>query len=291
MSFYVTLPSNGAELKSKSDKKNNTQTDFFINLNRPLDLKNYEVALVEVSFKANWLVELGSFEISADMEDTGFKLVIHRSEGVNLFDALKVIGLDLSSNFKRKFNNLEPVMTAMGSIFKMDTLPNENLVEIRVPTGFNFVLSGHVVHYFKKIIGMAFDNKSNTQGDIEFNKNNIIFNDNHISIIGNDDFVIHITPTDFTFKIINEIFLYSNIIDYQFIGSEMAQLLRVISVNRLPLNKLVDIIYDSPHYVPVLDNKIQSIRMFLRDSQGDPIRFTDTNSKVIYKLHFRKIKN
>ena len=291
MSFYVTLPSNGAELQSESGRKNNTQTDFFINLNRPIDLKNHEVALVEVSFKANWLVELGSFEINTDGEDIGFKLVIHRSEGINLFDALKIIGLDLSSNFKRKFNKLESLMTAMGSIFKMDTLQNENLIEIRVPTGFNFILGGHIVHYFKNIIGKSVENNSTTQNVSDFNKNNIIFNENSIIIIGNDDIVVHITPSDFTLKIINEIFLYTNIIDYQFIGSEMAQLLRVISVNRVPLNKLVDIIYDSPHYVPLLDNKIQSIRMFLRDAQGDPIRFTDTNSKVIYKLHFREIKN
>ena len=46
MSFYVTLPSNGADLKSEYGMATNTQTNYFINLKQPLDLSitDYEVA-------------------------------------------------------------------------------------------------------------------------------------------------------------------------------------------------------------------------------------------------------
>ena len=61
MSFYVTLPSNGADLKTEEDLKKNTKTDFVINFDHPLELRyyDYEVALVEVWFPFNWKVKYG----------------------------------------------------------------------------------------------------------------------------------------------------------------------------------------------------------------------------------------
>ncbi len=46
MNFYVTLPSNGADLSTEEARINNTQTDFTIKLNKPLEFNiPYEVAL------------------------------------------------------------------------------------------------------------------------------------------------------------------------------------------------------------------------------------------------------
>ena len=56
MSYYVTLPSNGADLTSEYGLKNNTQSDFEIDLKKPLDFsyKNYEVGLSQFSCQLSY---------------------------------------------------------------------------------------------------------------------------------------------------------------------------------------------------------------------------------------------
>ena len=66
MSYFVTLPSNGADLTSEYGKINNTQTDFEIDLKKPLDVsyKDYEVGLSQFSCDLSWLINIGKFKIS-----------------------------------------------------------------------------------------------------------------------------------------------------------------------------------------------------------------------------------
>jgi len=62
MNFYITLPSNGSDTTFEYGKKHNTQTDFSTELKEPLvfDNYNYEVALVECSYRKNWIIDLGT---------------------------------------------------------------------------------------------------------------------------------------------------------------------------------------------------------------------------------------
>lgn len=62
MSYYVTLPSNGADITSDHEKEHNTQTVFETDLKVPLELhQNFRVGLAEVCFKKLWLVNIGKF--------------------------------------------------------------------------------------------------------------------------------------------------------------------------------------------------------------------------------------
>ena len=65
MKYYISLPSDKTDLQSEYGNKNNTQTDLFTNLGKSIDISNqeYEVALVEISFRVSWLVNLGRFKI------------------------------------------------------------------------------------------------------------------------------------------------------------------------------------------------------------------------------------
>ena len=47
MSYFVTLPSNGADLKTEEDLQNNTQTDFVIKLNRTLNFFQQTICKLE----------------------------------------------------------------------------------------------------------------------------------------------------------------------------------------------------------------------------------------------------
>lgn len=87
----------------------------------------------------------------------------------------------------------------------------------------------------------------------------------------------------------HEIILYSNICDFTYFGSHKLQILRAC---KFPLeNGMYDhvIIYDTPHYVPVIGNRIQEIEVELRDLEGK--FFPILEGHTIIKLHFRKIEN
>ena len=86
----------------------------------------------------------------------------------------------------------------------------------------------------------------------------------------------------------HEIILYSNICDFSYFGSNKLPILRAC---KFPLRSgKFDfvIIYDTPHYVPVIGNRIQEIEIELRDLQGH--LFPIDEGHAIVKLHFRKIE-
>ena len=64
-------------------------------------------------------------------------------------------------------------------------------------------------------------------------------------------------------KCISALFIYCNIIDYQFIGNTYAPLLRTILVNENSDNygKYIDHIFSKPHYIPVSVNTIDTIEI------------------------------
>ena len=47
--------------------------------------------------------------------------------------------------------------------------------------------------------------------------------------------------------------------------------------------------YDSPHYLRVNKTLIETIKIHIRDEQGNKVLFEDSN--IIAKLHFRPKKN
>ena len=88
-------------------------------------------------------------------------------------------------------------------------------------------------------------------------------------------------------KCISALFIYCNIIDYQFIGNTYAPLLRTILVNENSDNygKYIDHIFSKPHYITVSVNTIDTIEINIRDDTGAPIHFEA--GKILVKLHFK----
>ena len=94
MSYYVTLPSNGADLKSEHGLLNNSQSDFEIELKVPLDFsyKEYEVALAEISFRKTWLIDIGNFKIIDTVKKNIIKEVnIQVLDGISIKKLIYII--------------------------------------------------------------------------------------------------------------------------------------------------------------------------------------------------------
>ena len=85
---------------------------------------------------------------------------------------------------------------------------------------------------------------------------------------------------------INELYIYTNYIENQHVGSEMVKLLKFVNVNGFNLDNCSHI-FDFPHYLSLDTNYIDIIRIYMRHSYGNKIRFNEEQSKVLVKLHFK----
>ena len=90
------------------------------------------------------------------------------------------------------------------------------------------------------------------------------------------------------------IFIYANIIEYQYVGDTKAPLLRVIdSKQRLKNGSVCElepthrIVFTNLDYKKLLTNTIQSISIELRTETGQLVPFSGTG-KVILTLQFKK---
>lgn len=86
-------------------------------------------------------------------------------------------------------------------------------------------------------------------------------------------------------NVISSLYVYCDIIDYQFVGDSKVQLLRTVSTHNSSFDHF-DIIYDSPHYLPVNKKTINTINIFIASDTGDKILFN--SGKVFVKLHFKQ---
>jgi hypothetical protein len=83
---------------------------------------------------------------------------------------------------------------------------------------------------------------------------------------------------------ISSLYLYTDIIEHQFVGDTFAPLLRTIAVpNNLRYGDNISHDYIQPHYIPIIRNNIDNIEIDF--DTGESIQFV--SGKVIVKSHFR----
>jgi hypothetical protein len=99
--------------------------------------------------------------------------------------------------------------------------------------------------------------------------------------------VIFNTTVAVTPKNVSLIFIYTDIIEYQYVGDTTAPLLRINTVQEESHTNSWSH-YDSPHYLTCNSNSISSILIYLKDQDGNDIKFI-SNGVLSLKLHFRPI--
>lgn len=83
-------------------------------------------------------------------------------------------------------------------------------------------------------------------------------------------------------------YIYSDIIQEQFVGHVSAQLLRIVNMKTGEYGGSVILEYDRLQYVPISKKHIESIQIQIKSDQNKCINFS--YGKVIIKLHFRPVK-
>lgn len=265
MSFYVTLPSNAPSHIP------NTQSDFTTFFSEPLKLAgSYEVALANINFTSNFLVNFGSLKLrrlfKSDLDETRDEVTVNLTipNGINLIDFVSYLNHRTSQEFdfssKSKLNkNL--------SRHDFDHLDNYKLKEYFTKFHDVIVLNHTEIHIIETLglIKHVFTTISH--------QSSVFCKSRHLPEI---------------FNIINYIIIYTDIIESQFFGNKKTQILRSIPISYY--NGEIQSNFDNNHYVKVKDTYINSINIQLRDIWGSPIHFDDFFSYVILNLHFQPLK-
>ena len=89
-------------------------------------------------------------------------------------------------------------------------------------------------------------------------------------------------------KSIESIYIYSDIVENQYVGDYKVPLLRVVPV-RSNFGEMDWIHYDKPHYMRLSRENINNIEINIRDSTGEFVSFE--SGKVIVTLVFRRISS
>jgi hypothetical protein len=273
MNFYVTLPSNGSDLTSEYGKLNNTKSDFESELKIPLDLeyKKYEVGLTEISFNKSFNINIGRFILfDTTLNKNLFDVQINMLDGQPFSEVLTMLNIHL--------NTFESTNTDDKIAFIISNKTGQ--VEITVPETCSLEIKG----YFASLLESTLQISDFGKALKNFNQPKFHSLD-HITIYpGLVSSQVASTCTHLNY--IQQLYIYTNIIDEVHVGNEMLKLMRVVTV-RGELNQNISEIFTVPHYLPLDSSYIERIRMFVCDVEGNKIDFHQQKSNVIYKLHFK----
>jgi len=87
---------------------------------------------------------------------------------------------------------------------------------------------------------------------------------------------------------IPSIYIYSDIIKYQFVGDAKVPLLGVLPVQGVDGEQQYWS-FNPPYYIPVAISTLSSVNIHLADDKGDEIPFFG-DGKVVARLHFRRVR-
>lgn len=287
MSFYIILPSNaGKELDDK-------QSDFTVYLKNSIKLNTaYEVALVEISYKNLIHFELGEIELIDKINQKLYTLKVLAIEGELLSDFFDRIYLSVLKIIPpveiKRTENEKIISTIINPIqFSIKKFTDDYIsYSVEFFTKFKISFKGALLQNFLNLIELNSDKISDKE--IIENKLNYMGPHSHFKIGEYEltEEILLIKKPDIRINFVDSIFLYSNIINPQYIGDSYTKVLRSIH-NVVRRNEYVNINYENPHYVDVSKTELTEININMKDHLGNDIQFIDTFSRVVAKLHFR----
>ncbi len=87
-------------------------------------------------------------------------------------------------------------------------------------------------------------------------------------------------------QILNSLYIYTDIVENQFVGDTLAPLLRIVPLIQSSSEGNIVKEYNNIHYINLLKKSLSSIQITIKTDTGDDFPFV--GGKVVVKLHFRK---
>lgn len=319
-SFYLTLPSNGASNVYPVNRPTRYRTD--LNLNKNL-LSGWEVGLHQIQFTHNWNASTPEFTFLAWITNTAWPASAQQYAINYQMHPMESRLLNIARA------EVTPTRTAEnGTISVIHS--KARMVVVPACDGFRHVeeFGAYVARYIEAAFEAAlseneerkytvkYDRKSNTIAKftiVDHAAGGNIFlgmsseDDEMFEILGisarresarllNKKLKLYQFREQYTvprkngFANIETIFVYSDVCEEQLVGTQRAQILKLVPVTVSKGERQCNE-YPRPAYVPVVPTKLRNIEMLICDSTGNEIKIWDPNSLVTVVLHFRKQHN
>ena len=263
MSFYLTLPSN-------TEFANNTAASFRCPLPDAVELRGpWEVGLASVQFPTEFI----------NVENAWVDLYIHE-------DAKKKLHLPIPDGQYRKLTHLVSTVqeyVAFGvELGKADLPAAHKGRKERITLKYNSVehrvtlrTSGGLVSAidFSPNLGLLLGFERLTHyhpGGYNSSPESMRFSSTQVSTF----------TTGF-----NSLYIYSDIVESQYVGDTKAPLLRIVPM-KITDEPYHGVDFSNVHYINLLRKSFNSVQITIKSSTGEPFPFISGRSMV--KLHFRK---
>ena len=288
-SFYVTLPSDS----SMDIFPSNTQCCFKVKLPQILRLQKefWEVALVEMiipSQIANVLNDEAYFDI----------VILDKS----LYNDV----MELPS---KDFHEVHNTQVPFSAILRFEFLPGSYSSPSKLLDTIDDIIQKQFGELFEKksrVFGVKYS-KVGSQPKLVTRKIKNIglrFSPGLYFKLGGADVVHEHANTMFPYRKahnfaynsnldigFNQLFIYSNVVEYTIVGHIQAPILRVVpyrSINKKLDSHHIHHEFLNSHYIPVSKSEFDILEINIRGDTGKPVQFVGGKSMV--KLHFRKRK-
>lgn len=283
--FYLTLPSN-------TEPENKTG-NFSVLLPTKLQLRGkWEVALVEIQYPYSWN------NISSNPKLDKMKWidkVLHYRDGM---DSENWLDVTFENGFMAKvfvppghYGNIRELLTAIEYGKEQTSLEIENTLKTTempkkytlLPIHIDHIKYGFSLHFeqtIKRVICKFWDNKVKHIGLSPSLRYMLGFE--QLDIIGERNIAKYHPDIRVGFY---SLFIYCSLVEPQIVGNVTAPLLRSVHIHGT-YGDIVEKLYQTPHYVPVMAKDIDRIEIDIKDDNNQSVPFQF--GKTVVKLHFRK---
>jgi hypothetical protein len=304
----------------------NTTTFLRTNFNQPIKLQgDYEVAIVEAIYTQSWYVNVGYIEYCYSEIITNKcwqKININFFDGENLkqfcerinnqvkefiiekiynnrflfiqtvksleteenVEKIKKLDLNLYPNSKYDKENKNNKLSVIDNIKKneQEYIEAFSLSIIKGSLYVDFKNKKQSIKFIgdiSKILKCVANNNPNLESHLFMPLTKLSHQINEYDTLNIED------PN----FLLGTLFIYSDIGEYTYYGSQMMPILRTLVIDYKTTGRTLISHFDTPHYIRINKEEINSILIDIRDDQGEKIFFE--NSKITVKLHYRPVLN
>lgn len=289
--FYVTLPSN-------TDPSNIT-SKFVVRLPNRIQLQgDWEVALVEITYPYTWNNVRAFTNVKGDIPDNQILLwVPARKAGKDydvmfcdvspgnyesILELLAVIKQSIYYESRVHYKKAILQIRRENAVSKKEVEP---MSDLRV-TRWERLHNAAKFEYdpISKRVTLTLDRGKVPMVKLSQHLAYMIGFTNR-SMTNDDGPEVSIYPVDMLGGM-DTLYVYCSLVENQIVGDTMAPLLRTVHVEGQNHGASVEKIFQTPHYIPVLNKDVDTIEINVKTDTGHFVPFE--YGKTVVKLHFRK---
>ena len=301
--FQLTLPSNASITFSPDNKPANYTTT----LPSPISLEGeWEVALIDIQYPHNWMNITKDIYLLLLLEPTNKNKDFRDALNTKLFTYKTKYEANTTDEYKQLWYNTKVANKEVEILYA------------RLPKGY-YANVGELISTLNEEIQDSLRGPSSLTADQERTKEltvlyrynpidrrvqvfqtgmvgppEVICLDNQVKSILDQanpklpDKTQVLTREKLLLNTIPSIYIYTDIIKYQYVGDVKVPLLGVLPVQGLDGEQQYWS-FNPPYYIPVAMSTLSSVNIHLADDKGDEIPFVG-DGKVVARLHFRRVR-